>query len=162
MKIFKNRIFQFILTAVFFTSITAITSVSLAIPNDKAISSIETKPANNDNVVDNYANKPYIRDGLSIYDNRITILDGGYYRDENNVTWVNLTVETNKTIEGNTSSILIYNLPSTTKKAVFSDINQEYAFKFNYNSSYQNNITYFDRDETSIPAHTQFTIQFKY
>ena len=46
--------------------------------------------------IDDYDNKTYTQEGLTVYDNRVTILNGGYYVDTNNVTWVNITLKTIK------------------------------------------------------------------
>ena len=110
-----------------------------------------------------YIGKTYTQEGLTVYDNRVTILEGGYYTDTNNITWVSLKLRVNKNLNGNTDWLLLYGFPTSNKTLTFVDNNKQYAFKFNSsNMSIQDSINYMDYSSTTLSQNEEVLIQFKY
>lgn len=112
---------------------------------------------------DEYANKIYIQTGLSIYDDRVTILSGGYYVDDNNVTYVDLKLKTKINLTTNTSWLLIYGLPTSNSSKCITDTEKNLMFRV---GDYENKTgridLCLDYYSTEIPKDTEFTIQYKY
>lgn len=115
-------------------------------------------------VNDNYSNKPYTQDGLTIYKDRVTILNGGYYTDKNKVTWVNITFKTKVELTGNDIWLLFTGLPKINNKFVVNDENREYAFYIGSSNSFDNAINFFSYNTVKeiIPIGKTITLKFKY
>ena len=115
-------------------------------------------------VNDNYSNKPYTQDGLTIYKDRVTILNGGYYTDKNKVTWVNITFKTKVELTGNAIWLLFTGLPKINNKFVVNDENREYAFYIGSSNSFDNAINFFSYNTVKeiIPIGKTITLKFKY
>lgn len=115
-------------------------------------------------VNDNYSNKPYTQDGLTIYKDRVTILNGGYYTDKNKVTWVNITFKTKVELTGNNIWLLFTGLPKINNKFVVNDENREYAFYIGSSNYYDNAINFFSYNTVKeiIPIGKTITLKFKY
>ena len=180
-KIIKSRVFAFVLGAIIFGSIGIVSAYSI-FANDIEYTPKDTtwKKSNGEDITnvkdaidelyskadlaDNYDNKTYIQDGISVYDDRVTILSGGYYVDSDNVTWVNLNLKFNKSLSSDDSWLLIYGLPNINKEIVMTDINNKYAFKLNSKKTehQKSNISFMDYSQTSILKDEEITLQFKY
>lgn len=115
-------------------------------------------------VNDNYSNKPYTQDGLTIYKDRVTILNGGYYTDKNKVTWVNITFKTKVELTGNNIWLLFTGLPKINNKFVVNDENREYAFYIGSSNHFDNAINFFSYNTVKeiIPIGKTITLKFKY
>lgn len=115
-------------------------------------------------VNDNYSNKPYTQEGLTIYKDRVTILNGGYYTDKNKVTWVNITFKTKVELPGNDIWLLFTGLPKINNKFVVSDENREYAFYIGSSNDFDNAINFFSYNTIKevIPIGKTITLKFKY
>lgn len=115
-------------------------------------------------VNDNYSNKPYTQDGLTIYKDRVTILNGGYYTDKNKVTWVNITFKTKVELTGNNIWLLFTGLPKINNKFVVNDENREYAFYIGSSNRTDNAINFFSYNTVKeiIPIGKTITLKFKY
>ena len=115
------------------------------------------------NNISEYDNKNYTQTGLSIFSDRLTFTNGGYYVDSENITWVNLTFKTNQALNGNDRWGLIKGLPNLNKQLVISDIENRYAFLVkDYGSGNLGEICYFNYDAISLPKDAIITLQFKY
>lgn len=117
----------------------------------------------NVNVTDNndeFANRPYTTEGLSVYSNRVTIIDGGYYTDRSGTTYVNITFKVNMNLEKNDIWLLIYGLPNINERFAVSDTNRKYAFWVGKTNS--NDILFFDQGGEMLPANTIVNLKFKY
>lgn len=112
---------------------------------------------------DEYANKTYIQTGLSSFENRVTIVSGGYYTDNNNITYVNLKLKTNQSLSNDGEHLLLLGLPNMQSSFVITDTMNNLQFRVgNYgdrNGRLDLNIDYYGE---SIPTNTEFTVQFKY
>ena len=121
------------------------------------------KIKNNENISDNYEDKTYTQDGLKVYDNRVTIIAGGYFVDDDNVVWVNITLKTNRRFSCQTQWRLIYDLPSVKEYCIVTDVKRTKAFAVRDCEGMFGNVDmlqdYYGKD---IEANTEFTIQFKY
>ena len=171
----KSNIISFILGAVVLGTISTVFAYTLFAnnvgyePQDEAWEVDNVKSAIDDlhhriKTIDDYVHKPYTQEGLSIYDNRVTILSGGYYTDPNGTVWVNLKFKMNKTLNGDDCWLLIYGLPSNNNEKALTDINNIHSFKFNskYVSHPKSNISFMDFSQTSLQENEEITIQFKY
>ena len=156
----KIGITCFILGAIIFGGVGVLASQIFA--RDITYNNTNVESALNDlySKVDNYDNKVYTQEGLIIYDNRVTILEGGYYVDNNNTTWVNLKLKTNIECPANDACLLIYNFPNMNHSFFVTDINRQYVFNEKL-SSYPNDFCYAN-SATSLPKNTIFSVQFKY
>lgn len=117
----------------------------------------------NVNVTDNndeFANRPYTTEGLSVYSNRVTITDGGYYTDSSGTTYVNITFKVNTNLGKNDIWLLIYGLPNINERFAVSDTNRKYAFWVGKTNS--NDILFFDQGGDELPANTIVNLKFKY
>ena len=178
-KIIKNNLFGFILGVIIFGSIGVAASQLFAndigyTPKDStwkksngeditnvkdAIDELYTKA----NDKDNYDDKTYTQEGLSIFSNRVSILNGGYYIDNENTTWVNLSLKLNQELSGNDRWGLIKGLPNLNKRFVLTNNSNQYAFLIkDYGGGNLGEICYFDYSDTSLPKDTVITLQFKY
>lgn len=94
-----------------------------------------------------YSNKNYSSEGLSVYSNRVEIINGGYYTDGDGVTWVNITFKALQNM-GNANGVteywLIYDLPTPKESFIVMDMDKNYAFKILNYSSYPGSVVYFD------------------
>lgn len=110
-----------------------------------------------------FDNKNYIQTGLSIYQDRVTILSGGYYVDENNVTYVNIKLKTNMNFKSYNFWLLIYGLPASNKTKCITDTENNYMFRIGDFASMTGRIDVtLDYYATEIPKDTEFTLQYKY
>lgn len=112
--------------------------------------------------VDDYENKVYTTSGLEIYNNRITILDGGYYIDENKTTYINITFKINASLAKNNIWCLIKGFPEMADKIIVTDTTNKYAFYIGNANTVNNSLNYFDYDGNGIEANTIITIKAKY
>ena len=128
----------------------------------EALNDLYTKIPN----IDNYDDKTYTQEGLAVYDNRVTITDGGYYTDSNGTTWVNITFKTNKELSGNTDWLMIYNLPTINNNFVITDTEKQHAFYIRNKGgtgTESSGVQYFDyTSRGGIPNNTSITLKFKY
>lgn len=113
-----------------------------------------------------FDNKEYTQEGLKIYDNRVTIISGGYYIDSSKMVWVNITYKTNKTLSGNDIWLLIYSFPKMKKDFLILDSNNKYSFNISYQHANQtsayNRIDWFDHTSKSMQKGEEITLKFKY
>ena len=166
-KLFKSRIFLIVICAITFSAIGVIAGEQL-LSDDIKYKTITVEKALDDlyDAIDNnYYNKEYIQDNLTIYDNRVTILNGGYYVDSNNVTWVNITLKTLKSLSNEGAWLLICGFPNINENFYVTDYNKKHAFRVGQNDgkNYSNCITYRgDALITDISTGKEFTLKFKY
>lgn len=166
-KMLKSRIFIIIICAITFSAIGVIAGEQL-LSDDIKYKTITVEKALDDlyDAIDNnYYNKEYIQDNLTIYDNRVTILNGGYYVDSNNVTWVNITLKTLKSLSNEGAWLLICGFPNINENFYVTDYNKKHAFRVGQNDgkNYSNCITYRgDALITDISTGKEFTLKFKY
>ena len=126
---------------------------------EQALNDLYSKTENKDN----FENKTYTQEGLSIFSNRITITNGGYYVDSENKTWVNITFKTNVELSGNDRWGLIKGLPNLNKHIVLTDNDNENAFLVkDFGGGNLGEICYFGYSETSLPKDATITLKFKY
>ena len=111
---------------------------------------------------DEFANKQYIQTGLNIYNNRITITDGGYYTDSTGITYVNMTFKVNTTLYKNDIWVLLDGLPSVNGKFIVTDIDKQRAFYIGTANGKDNAINFFDKDGSDLTANSFITLKFKY
>ena len=119
----------------------------------------------NVNVTDNndeFANRPYTTEGLSVYSNRVTITDGGYYTDSSGTIYVNITFKVNTNLGKNDVWTIIMGLPNVNGRFIASDTNREYAFYIGTSNTTTNAINYFDRGGDGLSANTIVNLKFKY
>ena len=176
-KIIKNPVFMFILGSIIFGSIGIVSAYTILAkdvgytPKDTTWKVNNVEDAINDlkgncqsGDIDNYNDKNYIQDNLTVYSNRVTILDGGYFIDEDNTVWVNLSIKTNVTLGSNNSYLIIKGLPDVNDDFVVTSNDRKYGFLIghDWSSSNKNSISFFDYMNRSLPANTELTLQFKY
>lgn len=116
------------------------------------------------NNIDNYDNKTYTQEGLSVYDNRATIVNGGYYIDENGITWVNISFKFSKSFSQGTW-LQIYGFPNVNDKDfIVTDTTGRMPFRINNVGNHQGKITYIGQESGMYvnPVNTVVTLQFKY
>ena len=116
------------------------------------------------NNIDNYDNKTYTQEGLSVYDNRATIVNGGYYIDENGITWVNISFKFIKSFSQGTW-LQIYGFPNVNDKDfIVTDTTGRMPFRINNVGNHQGKITYIGQESSVYvqPVNTVVTLQFKY
>lgn len=116
------------------------------------------------NNIDNYDNKTYTQEGLSVYDNRAAIVNGGYYIDENGITWVNISFKFSKSFSQGTW-LQIYGLPNVNDKDfIVIDTTGRMPFRINTAGNFQGKITYIGQESNTYvnPVNTVVTLQFKY
>lgn len=129
-----------------------------------ALNDLYSKSSNNE-----FTNKTYTQEGLSVFNDRIIINNGGYYIDSEGTTWVNLTFTTKTKIGGTdyggTWTILrgLPRIDSNEKKAIH-DTTEKYAFFMGSvnNDIYTDSLRIFSEEYGYIPANTTVTVQFKY
>lgn len=112
--------------------------------------------------VDNYDDKPYTQEGLSIYEDLVQIVSGGYYVDINGTTWVNITLKAKKNMVGNRSWWQIYGLPNIHSEFVVTDIARRKTFFIKNADGYGGVLAYADKTSHNISTNDEYTIQFKY
>ena len=117
------------------------------------------------NNTDNYNDKTYINTGLTVFNNRVTITNGGYYIDESGTTWVNITFRFNQVFNEGTW-IQIYGLPNLNNKDfIISDTSEKMPFRVYYGEApMQGRITYIGQETAMYnnPTNTDITLKFKY
>ena len=116
------------------------------------------------NNIDNYDNKTYTQEGLSVYDNRATIVNGGYYIDKNGITWVNISFKFSKSFSQGTW-LQIYGFPNVNDKDfIVTDTTGRMPFRINNVGNHQGKITYIGQENDIYvnPVNTVVTLQFKY
>lgn len=166
-KILTNRIFLIVLTAIICISGSVYATIRIQSSEigykdgtvEEALDDLYEKAD------DNYDDKTYTQEGLFVYDNRVTILDGGYYVDSNNTTWVNITLKTLKSLSNEGAWLLVCGFPNINRNFYVTDSNQTHSFRIGQNDgkNYSNCITYKgDALITDITTGKEFILKFKY
>ncbi len=166
-KVLKSRILIAIITAIICIGGSVCAAIKIQSSEigykdgtvEEALNDLYSKSQNSCSDGEDYDNKPYTQEGLTIYNNRITILDGGYYIDENNTTWVNMTFKLNVSLSNNDIWLLIYNFPGMDNSFAITDTSNQYVFRSN-SGSYAKSLYYTDR--VGINKDTVMTLKFKY
>ena len=132
--------------------------------NDKSVSDALNDLYLKYNDKENYDNKTYINTGLTIINDRIVLTDGGYYTDENGMTWVNISFKFNSTFNNGTWGQM-YGLPNPNgKDFIITDTTGKMPFRINNMLGQSGRITYIGQepDIYNNPTNTVITLQFKY
>ena len=182
-KIIKNPIFTFILGVISTLGITSALAYSILAsnvgftPTEELWDVENTDEALNDlhriittKTIDNYDDKTYTSEGLKVYDNRNTIVSGGYYIDPHNYVWVNITIKFNRTFTQGTW-IQVYGFPDMgNNDFIVSDTTGKMAFRVHkyypvdHSDPKYNRLTYVGQESEmfTTPTNTPITIRFKY
>ena len=174
-NIFKNPIFMLALGLIIAGSIGVYATIKIQADEigykdgtvEEALNDLygKTQKSCSQDEIDDYDNKTYTQEGLTVYDNRVTILNGGYYVDTNNVTWVNITLKTIKSLSNEGAWLLICGFPNINENFYVTDYNKKHAFRVGQNDgkNYSNCITYRgDALITDISTGKEFILKFKY
>lgn len=109
-----------------------------------------------------YEGKPYITTGLTMYKDRIEILNGGYYTDEEGVNWVNITFKAKTTMSGDGQWTVITGIPSISEKFAVLDTSKKYAFFIGNSNGLTDTISFYVWGGYGIANNQTITLKFKY